>query len=602
MGNAGDSLRATAAVTVIKAFGERARRWAKGAHVDDDVIAADESAFLEATLEAVRRRLRGETFALAMFLDEDANRFARAWPARLLSAAKTFDERRGACGAILMGAVVIDGKRQAELGAIQGDAFAFARALWCLAERGVVVSENAYGRLAGMFGRWHRSRVHPVQNDPVVPEPAAAHDEGDHVVIWAGNRSADEIAIVLCALEELHIPVYVVCKGGRVPETIHRASVAQAEALLRSAAAIVDTSDDQPGTALALARYGTPLAVARTSGATEFLGGVAAYDGWNRDSVLSATLQALGGTAPRILPTIAPQPRAKPVPRRVSRGRGNPSVRERTPLVSVIMPTYNRRTLLPRALDSVAKQDYPSIEIVVVNDAGESVADIAQRFGAKMVECEKNGGHGAALNAGIAQASGSYIAFLDDDDVFFPDHLSSLVDALERARACAAHTDALMGIRGEPDELVGFSPGAISGVDLEETLVVCPFLGMISVMLRRDVFDELGLYDTALSPNDDYEMILRIALRHDWIHVDRITALWSYGGTYTHWLQKTGPAYAGLYEEAYKRHPFPDRPLLAIRRRQFVETIRSKSGVTLNVTNARLTKPARLKEEGPIGK
>jgi hypothetical protein len=91
-------------------------------------------------------------------------------------------------------------------------------------------------------------------------------------------------------------------------------------------------------------------------------------------------------------------------------------------------------------------------------------------------------------------------------------------------------------------------------------------------------------------------------LRHEWIHVDRVTSLWSYGGEYTHWLQKTGAAYAGLYEEAYKRHPFPDRPLLAVRRRQFVETIRARNGVVLNTTSARLTKPARLKEEGPLGK
>lgn len=576
---------------MIKAFGERARRWAKGVRIDDDVIAADESAFLEATLEAVRWRLRGKRFAIAMFLDEDPNRFARVWSARLLTAAKTFDERRAACGAMLMGAVVIDGKRQAELGGVQADSIALARALWCLAERGVVVSENAYGRLATVFGRWHRSRVHPVQSDPVVPQPAGEKDAGDHVVIWAGNRSADEIAIVQCALEELHIPVYIVCKGGRVSETLHRASVAQAEPLLRAAAAIVDTSDDQPGTALALARYGVPLAVMRTSGALEFLAGAAAYDGWNRDSVLAGALQALGGAAPRV--TMQPP---------VNERKAPATVRERTPLVSVITPTYNRRTLLPRALDSIAKQDYPAVEMVVVNDAGESVADIAARFGAKMIECDKNGGHGAALNAGIAQASGEYVAFLDDDDVFFPDHLSSLVDALEGVRGSAAHTDALMGIRGEPDELVGFAPGAVTGVDLEETLVVCPFLGMISVMIRRDVFDAIGLYDTALSPNDDYEMILRIALRHDWIHVERVTALWSYGGTYTHWLQKTGAAYAGLYEEAYKRHPFPDRPLLAIRRRQFVESIRSKNGVHLNVTSARLTKPVRLKEEGPLGK
>ncbi len=151
-----------------------------------------------------------------------------------------------------------------------------------------------------------------------VPEPSGLPQDADHVVIWAGNRSADEIAIPLCALEELHLPVYVVCKGGKIPETIHRATVAQAQALLRSAAAIVDTSDDQPGTALALARFGVPLAVARTTGADEFLASVAVYDGWNRDSILAATLRALGSAPPhRVTPSVGVRRHSKPRGREV---------------------------------------------------------------------------------------------------------------------------------------------------------------------------------------------------------------------------------------------------------------------------------------------
>ncbi|HEY1727080.1 MAG TPA: glycosyltransferase family A protein [Candidatus Baltobacteraceae bacterium] len=588
---------------MIKAFGERAKRWAKSAQASGNIIAADESAFLEAVLEGVRRRARGESFGVAMFLDEDPNRFVRSWAAKLLSSAKTFDDRRGLCGAIAMGAVVVDGKRQPELSGIDGDAFAHARALWCLADSAVIISEAAYTRLAFVFGRWHLSRTEVVQGDITIPEPAAPAQDADHVVIWAGNRSADEIAITLCALEELHLPVYVVCKGGKIPDTIHRVTVEQAEPLLRSAAAIVDTSDDQPGTAIALARFGVPLAVARTSGAHEFVANVAPYDGWNRDSILAATLRALAGGSPHPVTLSPSTPLTLRSGQAKSKGsRSRAAVRERAPLVSVIAPTYNRRTLLPRALESIKRQDYPAVEIVVVNDAGEDISDIAERFGATLVRRDANGGHGAALNSGIERAAGKYIAFLDDDDIFFPDHLSSLVDALEGARAEVAHADALMGIRGAPDELVGFSPGAVTGVDIEEALVVCPFLGMISAVIRRDVFREVGLFDTALSPNDDYEMILRIALRYDWLHVDRVTSLWSFGGEYTHWLQRTGASYAGLYEEAYKRHPFPDRPLLAIRRRDFVQNIRAKGGIVLNVTSARLSKPARLKEEGPIGK
>ena len=574
---------------MISAFGERAQRWAAGARIDDDVIAVDETALLEAMAEAVERRSRGEAFALALFLDEDPNRFVRAWGSKLLGAAKTFDDRRSACGSIAMGSFVVDGKSQVELSGVTADTFELGRALWHLAERGVVVSEAAYARVATLYSRWHAERVFPDQDDPDVPKPRGGHEGPEHVVIWAGARSADEIAVILCALEELHLPVYVVCDGGTVPSTIHRCTLAQAEPLLRAAAAIVDATDDRPGTAVALARFGAPLAVARSSGAREFLDGVAGFDGWIRDSILAATLEAIGAFPPG-------RPLDSAALRSGSRDRTNgATVRDRAPLVSVITPTYNRREPLTRALESIARQNYPAIEKIVVNDAGESVADIAERFSAIAIEREKNGGHGASLNSGIERARGEYVAFLDDDDLFFPDHVSSLVDALEHSRGQVAHANSLMAVRGEPDEIVGFSPGTFASIDLEDALVVCPMLGMISTMIRRDLFAEIGNFDESLAPNDDHEMILRIALRYDWIHVDRITALWSYGGNYTHVFSTAAAEYPSRYEETYKRHPQPDRPILAAKRRQFVETMRLQ-GARLKVVSARLEQPLRLME------
>jgi glycosyltransferase involved in cell wall biosynthesis len=570
---------------VIAAFGERARRWAAGARVDDDVIAADESAFLEAVAEGVRRRMRGETFAVALFLNEDPNRFVREWGAKLLGAAKTFDDRRSACASIATGTFVIDGRRQPEMSGVSADTFALGRALWHLGDRGVVVSEAAYGRLAALYARWHGERVFAEQDDPEVPRPAGERDEPGQVVVWAGSRRADEIAVLLCALEELHLPVYAVCDGGSVPRTIHRCSIAHAEPLLRSAAAILDATEDAPGTAIALARFGAPLAVARTSGAQEFLDGVAGYDGWNRDSVLAATLEALGGAPPSLRFAPGPKPRAAPA-----------AVRERAPLVSVIVLTRDRRELLTCALQSVAHQTYPKVETIVVND-GSSVRDIAEGCGVVLVEREDRIGHAEAWNEGIARSHGEFIAFLDDDDLFFPDHLSSLVDAAVKAGAFALHSDSLMAHRGEGmHEFVGFSPGSLRGVDLEESYVVCPLIGMISTMVRRRVFDEIGTFEPSVAPNDDYEMIVRIARRYDWIHVDRITYLYSRDGPYSHSSVKTGAVYADLYEEAYRRHPFPDRPLLAARRRQFVEGIRAAGGIRLNAVSARLAQPLRLEE------
>jgi glycosyltransferase involved in cell wall biosynthesis len=570
---------------VIAAYGARARRWAAGSACDAPTIAADEEDLLSALVDGVERRMRGERFALALFLDEDGNRFVRRWAAEIMADAGIFDARRRQCAAIAAGAIAIDGKSQFELGMIPPDAFGLARALWHLADAGVVVGEAAYSRTAVTFAHWHEARVAPQQGDATVPKPAGAREGAEHVVIWAGDRSADEIAIVLCALEELHLPVYVVCEGGGIPDSVHRCNVASSEPLLRSAAAIVDTTDYHPGTALALARFGVPLAVARTSGAMEVLDGASGYDPWNRDMVLAAVLEAAGRAAPQI--------RARSALGADGFRGGGPRAAERAPLVSVIVPTYNRRALLHRALASIAAQDYPSVETVVVNDAGENVRDIADEFDAVLVDRAENGGHAAVLNSGIERARGEYVAFLDDDDLFFPDHLSTLVAALERANGVAANSNSLIALRAEPDEVVGFSPGATSGVDIEESLVACPMLGMLACMIRRTVFRELGVFDETLVPNDDHELILRIALRHDWIHVNRVTGMHSMGGNYSHMSAVLAAKYPDRFEETYRRHAFPDRPLLAAKRRRFIDLVRVQ-GLLVPTVNARLPQPTRI--------
>ena len=568
---------------MITAFGKRARRWAAGTESDGKVIAADETAYLDAVVEAVKRRMRGEHFGVALLLDEDPNRFVKAWAAQLLSSAKDIDQRRGACMSIAMGTVVIDGKRQMELGGVSGDTLNLGRLLWNLGERGVVISENTYSRLAMIFGRWHAVRETPRQGDAEVPIPAGEPGDREHVVIWAGSRSADEIAVIACALEELHIPVYAVCAGGMLPSTIHRCTMAQAEPLLRTAAAVVDTTDDRPGAALALAAFGVPMAVARTSGAQEFLDGAHGYDGWNRDSILDAVLQALGSRHPQRRERSERSRRPEEVPA---------VVRDRAPLVSIVIPTRDRRPYLPLALESIAKQDYPAVETVVVNDA-EPVRDITERFGAILVQSETPIDHAAAWNAGIERARGEYVAFVDDDDMIFPDHVSSLVECATFAKAPAVHASTLIAHRGpSPQEFVGFSPGSLAGVDLEEALVNCPLIGMIGGMVRRDIFSELGGFDSGVAPNDDYEMILRIALQYDWVHADRVTYLYTREGGYEHASGRTTP-FADLYERSYKRHPFPDRPLLAARRRQFIEQLRV-NGIQLNTVSSRLARPTTL--------
>lgn len=109
--------------------------------------------------------------------------------------------------------------------------------------------------------------------------------------------------------------------------------------------------------------------------------------------------------------------------------------------VSVIVPTYKRNKYILRALDSILSQDYPNIEIVVVDDNGRGnpdqiktekvLAKYTKDKKIKYVCNEKNVGGALARNHGIEECSGDYITFLDDDDVYLPGKISVQVKAIE---------------------------------------------------------------------------------------------------------------------------------------------------------------------------
>ena len=91
-----------------------------------------------------------------------------------------------------------------------------------------------------------------------------------------------------------------------------------------------------------------------------------------------------------------------------------------TPLVSVIIPTYNTARYVQESINSVLEQDYPSIQLIVIDDGStDETVDIIRHYGERVVLLtQQNQGAAAARNAGLAVAQGEYIAFLDSDDVW----------------------------------------------------------------------------------------------------------------------------------------------------------------------------------------
>jgi glycosyltransferase involved in cell wall biosynthesis len=159
------------------------------------------------------------------------------------------------------------------------------------------------------------------------------------------------------------------------------------------------------------------------------------------------------------------------------------------PLVSVIVATYNSRTTLACALDSVRWQDCQDFEVRVVGDGcTDGSHEVVEALGDPRFHWssrEKNSGSQSAPNAdGLRHARGRYVAYLGHDDLWFPWHLSTLIAAIEQADAALAHG---LGVMLGPDERVEVAGPPRRGVSYERH-----FVPPTNWLHRRDLFDRVG--------------------------------------------------------------------------------------------------------------
>jgi glycosyltransferase involved in cell wall biosynthesis/LmbE family N-acetylglucosaminyl deacetylase len=195
------------------------------------------------------------------------------------------------------------------------------------------------------------------------------------------------------------------------------------------------------------------------------------------------------------------------------------------PLVSVIIRTKNRPHLLREALQSVAEQTYPNIELVVVNDGGEDVEEIINEFRGTAQKCryvmrdDGHSGRAAAANAGLDNATGEYLNFLDDDDLFDPDHIASLMDV----------------IAGNPSLRIVYSSvrteGAGEGRDMVFSNPYDPVLLRMenNFPIHAILFDKRLLksgcrFDESLAVYEDWDFWLQLSSKSSFHHVDLVSA------------------------------------------------------------------------------
>lgn len=189
--------------------------------------------------------------------------------------------------------------------------------------------------------------------------------------------------------------------------------------------------------------------------------------------------------------------------------------------IAVVIPTFNRMAVLPRALDSVMAQTRAADEIIVVDDgSSDGTAErIEQTYPAVCAIRQANAGVSVARNRGIAAASSEWIALLDSDDAWMPEKLERQTEAIEgEAGAVLCHTEEVWirnGRRINPMKKHQKAGGWI----FDRCLPLCA-ISPSSAMIRRELLLDLGGFDESLPACEDYDLWLRICARHPVLFVD----------------------------------------------------------------------------------
>lgn len=196
------------------------------------------------------------------------------------------------------------------------------------------------------------------------------------------------------------------------------------------------------------------------------------------------------------------------------------------PLVSVIVPTFNRRQWIGDCLDSVRAQTYPHVETLVIDDCStdgtvEWLRTEARYAFAKIHVQPKNGGASIARNTGIKMASGELIVFIDSDDLLAPQHIEVAVGVFQSQPNVGlfACDSTIIGPDGEvlfngktwheiQSELKSY-PVRTGPRTLKDVFVFSNIFPGFT--LPKAVFEKLGGFDQSLFPMDDYDLMLRVA-------------------------------------------------------------------------------------------
>lgn len=210
------------------------------------------------------------------------------------------------------------------------------------------------------------------------------------------------------------------------------------------------------------------------------------------------------------------------------------------PLVSIVIPAFNAERYLADAVDSVLAQDYPRLDIIVIDDGStDATASIVAGFGTHVrLISQANRGCAAARNAGVRAARGDYIAFLDADDVWWPHKIRLQVDALAASGLPMAYSRFIVwtpdatGTFPPPEQMFGMTHhpalsdcALVSGNIYPQLLLDC-IVWTSTVLLEKSLLETAGPFDESLVIGEDYDLWLRLSHLTVMLGMEQPTALY----------------------------------------------------------------------------
>ena len=192
-------------------------------------------------------------------------------------------------------------------------------------------------------------------------------------------------------------------------------------------------------------------------------------------------------------------------------------------LVSIVTPSYNQAPFLEQTIRSVVDQDYPSLEYMVIDVAStDGSAEIIQKYSDRLAwwVSEKDKGQGEAINKGLARARGDILAWINSDDYYLPNAVSSAVKIFEENPDVVLVYGDMLAVdqNGETTNVLKYGQYSL------DDLLCFQIIGQPAVFFRRDVFEKTGGLDPSYHFMLDHQLWIRMAQRGKILHVPHLWA------------------------------------------------------------------------------